>query len=47
MADDRRSLARVPWQSLWEIPTGAVDAGETETGAAQRELAEEAGSGTR
>ena len=105
MADDRRSLARVPWQTvssrrvyanrwirvrediaalpdgrrtlygviecrpavgvlafvepdtillvgqyryvaqqfLWEIPTGAVDAGETETGAVERELAEEAG----
>jgi ADP-ribose pyrophosphatase len=28
---------------LWEIPTGAIDAGESETDAAQRELAEEAG----
>jgi ADP-ribose pyrophosphatase len=27
----------------WEIPTGAVMEGESETGAAQRELAEEAG----
>jgi ADP-ribose pyrophosphatase len=28
---------------LWEIPTGAMDEGESEVAAAQRELAEEAG----
>ena len=28
---------------FWEIPTGAIGAGESETDAAQRELAEEAG----